>query len=289
MLSARGDRVYGLVRSADPGRLATLRQRVPRLAGVRLGDLTDVDSLRRVIEDTAPDVIFNLAAVTTPGETFPEAPLVHQTTGLGAWNLVHAAYQTNRDVRVVHASSSAIYAPLEYGAYGLAKEMAHNAVRLHRESAGMHASNVVLYSHTSARQSHQFLIRQLVRAAVRLRPNQPARDPGLQVTNLANRRDWGSARDYALALVHVAEAPPGDYVVRTGTTESVQDVLALAALALGLEPTHFWRCWPQASLVETRREIEPDDPLPTPPGWEPTVTFREIITELVEAELSDEG
>ena len=288
-LAARGDRVYGLVRSSGPQQLALLRRRVPELAGVRLGDLTDLDSLQRAIAGTAPDVVFNLAAVTTPGEVFPEAPLVAETTGRGAWNVVNAAYQVDRCIKVVHASSSAIYTPLAYGAYGLAKQMAHNAVGLHRESVGMHASNAIFFSHTSSRQSHRFLIRKLVRSAVRLRPGQPLQDPGVMVTNLVNRRDWGWAPDYARALIHVAEAPPGDYTVRTGTTESVEDVLALAALRLGLEPTHFWRCWPQASRVETRLEIEPDEPAPLPPGWAPSVSFKEIIGELVEAELSDQG
>lgn len=287
-LVARGDDVCGLVRSDGPLRRSWLGDRLDEIKIVQ-GDLTDPGSLRRAVEVAQPDVIFNLAAVTTPGEVLTDAPLVSQATGLGVWSLLAAMRDAAPNARIVHASSSAVHAPLEYGAYGLAKQFAHNAVHVHRRFAGIHASNAILYSHTSPRQSHRFLVRQLVRACARMRPGQPLRDPGVRVTNLVNRRDWGWAPDYARALIHIADAEPGDYTVRTGTTWSVGDVLMVVAEHLGLDPGYFVRSWRQASRVVTRLEIEPGEPAPAPPGWSPSVTFKEIIGALVEDELRDDG
>jgi GDPmannose 4,6-dehydratase len=242
--------------------------------GVRLhpGDLLDQDSLERALRQARPDVVYNLAAVTSPGGAWgtPQPPLLAEVTGLGVTRLLDAMCKAAPDARLVHASSSAIYDPHRYGLYGIAKRFAHDAVVGYRER--LHCSNAVLYSHTSPRQDPRFLAPTLCR---RLRNGER-----VVLTDILGRRDWGYAPDYTRALPVIAAAEPGDYPVGTGRTRTVRDLVSHALMVLG-------RGWDEAVEVNQGPVAPTERPADISAlralGWKPETRFGDMVRLMVEA------
>ena len=260
-LVAAGHEVFGLTRRPNAVSPATLI----------VGDLLDQDSLNRAVVQAKPDVVFNLAAVLDPGGGWStSAPLMTEVTGLGAVRLLEAVVRHAPDAKVVHASSSAVLEPERYGLYGAAKRLAHDAVVGYRDRVW--ASNAILFSHTSPRKDPRFLDRRICTTL--------ARGGTVTLTDLHPRRDWGYAPDYCEALQAVAAAPePGDWVVATGRSRSVADLVAVALEACG-------RSW-DAVRIEGR--VGYPDEISTEGmctvrelGWSPRTSFEDIIRELVE-------
>lgn len=283
-LASQGVKVFGVMHREDHPRKQLLLKRVPdiKLFWADVLDPTDMSSLIRAVK---PNEVYNLAAVTSPGARWASQtpPLMLETTGVAVVRLLDLLKANAPDARFVHASSSAIYEPQRYGAYGAAKKLAHDAVNGYREHAGLQASSAVFYSHTSPRQQEHFLIRRLVHSVVQIAYDE---EPSLQVTNLANRRDWGWSPDFARALAAVVQAPPGNYVVRTGVSHSVRDVLTTAARFLGLANSTVLSQWPNAArLPDTSEASHPMDHF-YPPGWRHETTFAEMIKKLIEFEVS---
>jgi GDPmannose 4,6-dehydratase len=242
--------------------------------GIQLvrGDLLDQDSLERVLRQTRPDVVYNLAAVTSPGGAWgtPQPPLLAEVTGLGVVRLLDAMCKTAPDARLVHASSSAIYDPHRYGLYGIAKRFAHDAVIGYRDR--LHCSNAILYSHTSPRQDARFLAPTLCR---RLRDGER-----VVLTDILGRRDWGYAPDFMRALPVIAAADPGDYPVATGRTRTVRDLVSHALMALGRE-------WDEAVEVNQGPVAPNERPADISAlrqlGWKPETSFGEMVRLMVAA------
>lgn len=284
LLTSSGVEVFGVMHRKDHPTKHLIWKKAPdvRITWADLLDSNIADFIRAV----KPDVIYNLAAVTSAGARWGSEtpPLMLETTGVAVVRLLETLKATLPQVRFVHASSSAVYEPQKYGAYGAAKKLAHDAVDGYREYAGLWASNAVFYSHTSPRQQDHFLIRQLVRAVVDLADG---REPSLQVTNLANRRDWGWAPDFVRALVAIAQADvPGTFVVRSGVSHSVRDVLVTAASFVGLSNSRVLEQWPNASrLPDTFESSHPMSHL-FPTGWRHQTSFSEMIKKLIEFEVS---
>lgn len=283
-LAGQGVEVFGVMHRKDHPRKDQLLKRPGiKLVWADLLEPTEIASFTRAVK---PDEVYNLAAVTSPGARWgsESSPLMLETTGVAVIRLLDTLKAEAPNARFVHASSSAVYEPQKYGAYGAAKKLAHDAVDGYREYVGLWASNAVFYSHTSPRQQDHFLIRRLVRAVVEMADG---REPSLQVTNLANRRDWGWAPDFARALVAIARADtPGTYVVRTGVSHNVRDVLTTAARLLGLDNSRVLAQWPNASrLPDTNEASHPMDHL-FPPRWRHETTFAEMIKKLIEFEVS---
>jgi GDPmannose 4,6-dehydratase len=242
--------------------------------GVRLipGDLLDQDSLERALRQSRPDVVYNLAAVTSPGGAWgtPQPPLLAEVTGLGVTRLLDAMCKAAPDARLVHASSSAVYDPHRYGLYGIAKRFAHDAVIGYR--ARLHCSNAILYSHTSPRQDPRFLAPTLCR---RLRAGER-----VVLTDILGRRDWGYAPDHMRALPVIAAAEPGDYPVGTGRTRTVRDLVSHALLVLG-------RGWDEAVEVNQGPVAPNERPADISAlralGWQPETRFGDMVRLMVEA------
>jgi GDPmannose 4,6-dehydratase len=258
-----GVEVFGMVRR--PGTFPL---------GVRLvhGDLLDQDSLERVLRQSRPDVVYNLAAVTAPGGAWGtvQPPLLAEVTGLGVVRLLDAMCKAAPDARLIHASSSAIYDPHRYGLYGIAKRFAHDAVTGYRER--LHCSNAILYSHTSPRQDPRFLAPTLVRKL--------AAGERVVLTDILGRRDWGYAPDFTRALQVIAAAAPGDYPVATGRTRTVRDLVSHALMALG-------RGWDEAVEVDQGPVAPAERPADITAlralGWRPETSFGEMVRRMVAA------
>ena len=263
-LLAEGHEVYGIVR----------RSNVTSRAQLLWGDLLDQDSLERALLQVEPDVVFNLAAVTSPGGSWGagQPPLLADVTGLGVARLLAAMESCSPDARLVHASSSAIYDLPRYGPYGTAKLFAHESVVGYRKV--LRCSNAVLFSHTSPRQDPRFLARRIATTVARIAAGL---ETELVLTDVDSRRDWGYAPDYMKALRMLADLEPGDYQIRTGETHSVRDMVQVALDAAGLG----WDVVKTDPNVRVPDEVAGDHPVV--PGWKPETSFGDMVRELVHA------
>lgn len=285
LLAADGVEVVGMIRDPNHRRREWIERLVP---GIRLviADLRDPLGLEQVLEQVRPDEIYNLAAVTTPGEgwTAEPTPLVGEVTGLGVVNLLRAVWRVVPSARFVQASSSAVYDPGRYGLYGVAKKLAHDAVIGFRERYRMHAVNAIMYSHTSPRQAPGFLIRRIVRHVVDVKFKRPST---FVMTNRTNRRDWGYARDYARALTHLARADyPFDHDVRTGLTHPALAVATLAATSLYVDLADVTANWPTGNTSPDVAEVLPAESVTNPCfRWEPETGFGDLVRNLCDYEM----
>lgn len=254
-LLADGHEVFGLVR----------RSNVHSPAQLLRGDLLDQDSIERALTIARPDVVFNLAAVTSPGGAWgtPQPPLLAEVTAVGVVKLCDAMLNCAPDAKLVHASSSAIYDPQRYGLYGIAKQFAHQAVVGYRRR--LWCSNAVLFSHTSPRQDPRFLARRICTTI--------ARGERMVLGDVDSRRDWGYAPDYTQALAVIAgQDQPGNFVVATGVRRSVRELVETALHVAGL-------MWDDVITIDPGLPRIPDElpATPTVPGWTPQTSFEQMI------------
>lgn len=215
-----------------------------------IGDLLDQDSLEAALTAVKPDVVYNLAAVTAPGMGWgmPQPPLLAEVTGLGVVKLLDAMVRRAPEARLVHASSSAIYDQARYGLYGIAKVFAHQAVQGYRSR--LHCSNAVLFSHTSPRQDKRFLAPRIFAALSRIAGGSFER---LVLGDVESRRTWGYAADYMRALpLMAARDTPGDWVVSTGRSHSVRELVEAGLKQAGL-------LWDDAVVVDPKAPRVPHE------------------------------
>lgn len=293
-LVADGTEVHALAHVAEP---------LPNAPGVELhpGDLAEIDDVRRLVLDLAPDEIYNLAAVSSVAMSWEWPDLTALVNGTAAVALLETAFQmqrrTGRTTRFVQASSAEIFGeplrapqdedtPLRpLNPYGAAKAYAHLMTGVYR-TRGLHAVSAVLYNHESPRRPSQFVTRKItstVAAIVRGEAHE------LVLGNLDARRDWGWAPDYVDAMVRAARADEArDYVVASGQSRSVRDFVASAFAHAGvtgweslvrIDPA-FVRPAEATDLVGDASRAR--DLL----GWRPTVSFEEMVLRMVEADLA---
>jgi GDPmannose 4,6-dehydratase len=287
--------VYGVVRNLR-------RESHPRLEGVsgRIqfveADLTDQSSLDRVIQQVRPDEVYNLAGQTFVPVSWSQPLLTMEITGMGALRLLEALRRHSPRTKFLQASSSEIFGRAESAQqnessrmqpgnpYGAAKLFAHHVTINYRESYGMFACSCISFNHESPRRGVEFVTRKVAQQAARIKLGQADR---LKIGNLEGRRDWGFAGDYVRAMWMMLQQPqPDDFVVASGETHSVQELLEVAFTHVGLDWKKHVEIDP--SLV---RPAEPD-PLCGDAakarrvlGWSPNVGFQQLVEMMVEAEL----
>src|SRR5574343_521490 len=210
------------------------------------GDLTDSTNLIRIIQETQPDEIYNLAAMSHVHVSFETPEYTANADGIGTLRLLEAIKicgLTNK-TKIYQASTSELYGLVQEtpqrertpfyprSPYAVAKLYAYWITVNYREAYGIHASNGILFNHESPVRGETFVTRKITRALARIAT-------GLQdcvhLGNLSALRDWGHARDYVDAMWRMLQQPQGDdYVIATGVQHSVRDFIALAAAELGL-------------------------------------------------------
>jgi GDPmannose 4,6-dehydratase len=248
-------------------------------------DLRMGPTIRRALRRHQPDEIYNMAAVTSPGGAWgqPDPPGLAETTALGVLNLCRAVRQEAPGARLVHASSSAIFAPGRYGLYGVAKRFAHDVVVGFREQYGLHASNLVLYSHTSPRQDPRFLAPTVCRTVAALSLGLSHEKIILQ--NSGTSRDWGWAPDYVKAFPLAARLDePADHVVASGRQFTPRQLVAAAASAVGMQREDVVKIdgGPDATSEMTPGEAGAGQLVP---GWQSERFFLDGIREMVHVEI----
>jgi GDPmannose 4,6-dehydratase len=305
LLLAEGATVFGLARDPDPARLAGLS---PELAAglergaLRLvpGDLTDAASLARAVALARPDEVYNLASQSFVAASWRDPVATADVTGLGALRLLEAVRAGAPAARFLQASSAAMFgrsreAPQREttpfrpkSPYGVAKLFAHWSAVETREAHGLFAATAILFNHESPRRGPEFVTRKITRAAARIRLGL---ETGLALGDLEPRRDWGHARDYVRALrLILRHDVPDDFVIATGETHSVRECCEIAFEACGLDwRKHVGRDAAFVRPSETELLVGDATKAREELGWRPTVGFRDLVREMVAADLAALG
>jgi GDPmannose 4,6-dehydratase len=305
LLLSKGYEVYGVIRrssSFNTERLDPIYQD-PHVADYKLrlvyGDLDDASSLNRALRTVKPDEIYNLGAQSHVRVSFDVPEYTASTVALGTLRLLEAIRESGLDktVRFYQASSSEMFGgakppqseatPFEpRSPYACAKVFAHQLCQNYREAYGMFICCGILFNHESPRRGIPFVTRKITRAAARIRHGL---DKKLYLGNLDAKRDWGFAGDYVEAMWLMLQQPkPDDYVVATGESHTVREVLDISFGALDLD-------WSKYVEIDPRyfRPTEVDhlhgDPSKAKRvlGWKPKVSFKGLIEMMVRADEED--
>lgn len=260
-------------------------------------DLADGSSLATLLHDIRPDEVYNLAAQSHVRVSFELPEYTADIVGIGPLRMLEAIRRTGVQCRFYQASSSEMFGsspPPQSEAtlfhprspYACSKLFAHNVMVNYRESYGLHASSGILFNHESPRRGETFVTRKITRAVARIKHGLQSK---LYLGNLEARRDWGYAPDYVRAMwAMLQQDAPDDYVIGTGESHSVREFVELAFAHANLD-------WREHVEIDRQyfRPAEVDFLLADAGkarcvlGWEPTVTFRELVRIMVDADLKD--
>jgi GDPmannose 4,6-dehydratase len=298
-LLGMGYRVAGIVRRSSSERYERVQHLQDKIE-IQRADLLDQGSLISVLESVRPDEVYNLAAQSFVPASFGQPILTGTVTALGVTNVLEAIRIVDKKIRFYQASSSEMFGKVREtpqnentpfyprSPYGVAKLYGHWITINYRESYGIHASSGILFNHESPRRGPEFVTRKISKAAARIKLGL---DRELRLGNLEARRDWGFAGDYVRAMwLMLQQDRPSDYVVATGECHTIRDLLDVAFEAVELDwrdyvihDKSFFRPAEVELLVgdasRARREL----------GWEPSVSFRELVRMMVQADLEALG
>ena len=295
LLLGKGYRVIGTVPDtapADIGRIQHVRDRIEIIQN----DLLDQDRIEKLFLDHQPDEVYNFAANSVLAASFQQPILATMVLAMGVTRILEAIRKVTPKARFFQASSSEIFGkPAEVpqsettpfhprNPYGVSKVYGHLMTMTYRENYGMYACSGILYNHESPRRSPEFVTRKITRAAAMIKLGHSKE---LRLGNLEARRDWGYAGDYVRAMWLMLQQPqPDDYVLATGETHSVRALCEEAFSYLGLDYHEY-----VVLDAESFRAPETSQLVGNPGkahrilGWETTVSFRDLVRMMVEADL----
>ena len=304
LLLEKGYEVHGIIRrssSFNTQRIDHLYQD-PHILGTRLflhyGDLTDAGRLAKMIYEITPDEVYHLGAQSHVRVSFDVPEYTGDVVALGTIRLLEALRETGvgKKTRFYQASSSELYGKVREtpqrettpfhprSPYAVAKLYGYWATVNYREAYGMHASNGILFNHESPRRGPTFVTRKITMAAARIKAGL---QKDLYLGNIEAKRDWGYAGDYVEGMWRIVQHDqPDDFVLATGETHSVREFCEETFRLLDLD-------WREFVKHDTRyeRPSEVDLLLGDPTkartllGWEPKVTFKELVRLMVEADM----
>jgi GDPmannose 4,6-dehydratase len=268
------------------------------------GDLTDGVTLRRILEEVKPVEIYNLGAQSHVRVSFDSPEYTVDSVAMGTLRLLEAIrdyrQRTGIDVRFYQAGSSEMFGQVQEipqkettpfyprSPYACAKVYAHWQTINYRESYGMFACNGILFNHESPRRGETFVTRKITRAIARIVAGHQKK---LYLGNLDSKRDWGYAKDYVKAMwLMLQQEKPDDYVVATGETHSIREFLDIAFGYVNLDWQDYVEFDPRY-LRPAEVDLLIGDPSKAKQklGWEPSVTFEQLVTLMVEADLQALG
>ena len=287
--------VFGMVRRSSTDNLARIEHLLGQIE-LRPGDLLDQSSLTSILREAQPDEVYNLAAQSFVPASWEQPIATTQYTALGVARLLEAIRLECPHARFYQASSSEMFGkalevpqnertPLyPRSPYGVAKTYGHWVTVNYRESHNIFACSGILFNHESPRRGKEFVSRKVTDAVARIARGLATE---LRLGNLEARRDWGYAGDYVEAMwLMLQQDSPDDYVIATGETHSVRELVEIAFAAAGLDWKRHVKIDPkllrpaevellQGDSTKARRQL----------GWKPTVSFRDLIETMVKADL----
>jgi GDPmannose 4,6-dehydratase len=302
LLLSKGYEVHGVIRRAstfNTSRIDHLYQD-PHINGVRLffhyGDIGDSTNLIKLLYRLQPDEIYHLAAQSHVRVSFDIPEYTGDVTGLGTTRILEAIRETGLTTKFYQASSSEMYGKVHEipqrettafyprSPYGAAKVYAYWITVNYRESYGIFACNGILFNHESPRRGETFVTRKVARAVARIKTGL---DDKVYLGNLEAKRDWGYAKEYVEAMwLMLQQQTPDDYVIATGETHSVRELVGEAFSHAGLDPDkhvaideRYYRPAEVDLLIgdpsKARRQL----------GWEAKTGFKDLVHLMVDAEM----
>ncbi|WP_243354233.1 GDP-mannose 4,6-dehydratase [Bacillus litorisediminis] len=295
----KGYKVYGLRRrtaTENDSNIKHIKHEIEFISG----DLSDLSSLIEAVKIAQPDEVYNLAAQSFVADSWMQPIFTGQVTALGVTNMLEAVRQVKLDSRFYQASSSEMFGKVvetpqnettpfyPRSPYGVAKVYGHWITVNYRESFDMYACSGILFNHESPRRGFEFVTRKITDGVAKIKLGLQNE---LRLGNLEAKRDWGFAGDYVKAMwLMLQQEVPDDYVIATGETHTVKDFIEIAFQYVGLD----WR----NHVVQDPKFIRPaevdlllgdsskaKDKL----GWQPTVSFEQLVQMMVEHDLQRLG
>lgn len=302
ILLEKGYVIHGMIRptSGIAGtRIAELMES-PAGYGDRISlhnaELTDSTSLSLLMDKTDPDEVYHLAGQSHIQISFDLPEYTGETTALGTLRMLEAIRRRSKEVRFYQAATSEVFGEPEeapqtertpfrpVNPYAAAKLYAYSVVGAYRRAYHLHASNGILFNHESPYRGTNYVTRKIARAAVRIAAGL---DTSVSLGNLDARRDWGYAGDYVRAMhLMVLADKADDYVIATGESHSVREFCEVAFGHVGLDYAKYVtvdkRFLRPVDITETRGD---SGKARSELGWEPTVSFKELVAMMVDAEM----
>lgn len=298
LLLAKNYEVHGLIRQSSTPRTQNIQHLLEPMVHVRLhyGDITDTASLMRIFTEVEPDEVYNLAAQAHVKVSFDNPIYTGDATGLGALRVLEVGKLLGMtNARYYQASSSEMFGAAlppqdedtvfrPRSPYAAAKVYAYHIAQNYRDAYGMYVVNGILFNHEGSRRAQHYVTRKVTLSAARILMGL---QQDLRLGNLDAKRDWGYAPEYAEGIWCMLQQPePDDYVLATGETHSVQELVQVAFDYVGLD----WRKYVRideaflrptevnelcGNAAKAKRVL----------GWEPKVKFKQLVELMVDADL----
>lgn len=294
-LLGKGYEVYGMVRRTSTVRYERIQNIQHQLKLIQ-GDMGDLSSLITAISAVEPDEVYNLAAQSFVPTSWNQPVFTGDITGLGVTRLLEAVRTVNPGIRFYQASSSEMFGKVREAPqtettpfyprspYGVAKVYGHWITINYRESYDLFTCSGILFNHESPRRGMEFVTRKVTYHAAKIKLELANE---IRIGNLDSKRDWGYAGDYVRAMwLMLQQDQPDDFVIATGETHSVERLLEVAFGHVGLN----WRDYAvqdKAFMRPAEVDLLVGDPAKARRllGWQPEVSFEELIGMMVEADL----
>lgn len=291
----KGYEVYGIVRRSS-------LEKYDRIEGIQdkvrfvEGDLTDQSSLDQAVQQLKPDELYNLAAQSFVPVSWNQPVLTADVTGLGALRVMEAIRKHSPQTKFLQASSSEMFGKVlekpqtektpfhPRSPYGVAKVFGHHITVNYRESYGIYACSSICFNHESPRRGSEFVTRKVTQTVAKIKLGVADK---LKMGNIDAQRDWGFAGDYIRAMWMMLQQPHADdYVIATGETHSVQELLEVAFSRAGLDWKKYVEIDPKlvrpaevdylcGDATKAKKVL----------GWTPQVTFKQLVEMMVDADL----
>jgi GDPmannose 4,6-dehydratase len=295
LLLDKGYEVHGLVHGSTDGRFERLDGVIDRIT-LHPGDVLDEHSLVGVLRRSSPDEVYNLAAMSSVAESWRLAVATAEYTAVGVTRLIEGIRQVCPEARFYQASSSEMFGRAREkpqseatpfyprSPYGVAKAYGHFITVNYRESFGLHASSGILFNHESPRRGQSFVTRRISRGVAEIKLGLADE---LVLGDLEVRRDWGYAKEYVEAMWRMLQEPEADdYVIGTGVSHSVRDLVEVAFACVDLKAEDHVRVDPALARPADIEELVADaSKAKRELGWEPRTSFEEVVELMVRADL----
>ena len=302
-LVGKGYQVFGLVRGQNNPKAVLVLDENPSLEIVE-GDLRDLSSLIAAVEQVQPDEVYNLGAMSFVALSFRQPELTADITGLGVLRMLEAIRivggADNNPIRFYQASSSEMFGKVREtpqtestpfhprSPYGVAKVFGHHMTVNYRESYALHANSGICFNHEGPRRGMEFVTRKITNSVARIKLGL---QDAITLGNLDAARDWGYAGDFVEAMwLMLQQDAPDDYVISTGETHTVRELLDAAFRLAGIDD------WDRYVRRDPRFERPAEVDLLMGDaskarerlGWKPQVTFEELVRVMYEHDLAEE-
>ena len=316
LLLEKGYEVYGLVRkksNINYGNIEHIKDRIHFIAG----DMTDIESLNRIVEESYPDEVYNFAAQSFVGVSWEQPVDTFNVNAIGCLNLLESLRKIKSDAKFFQASTAEIFGKTNVvpqnedtvfnpkSPYAVSKVCAHYTTKNYRESYGMFACSGILFNHESERRGKEFLTRKITNGVARI---VAGKQDYIELGNLNAKRDWGYSKDYVYAMwLMLQQDKPEDFVISTNENHTVREFIEIAFKYVGIDVK-----WQGSGLDEIainkengKTLIKVNSNFIRPAdvnvlkgdaskakkilGWEPEVNFENLVKIMLDNDLKLEG